>query len=91
MIIYHPKVPDFREDWLRDEHEVIDIFLAKIVRKYRRANVDDRQIVLLCCSNKSGTRGGFVWSFLSSGWLQLKSHVKIIWSVFSHNPSISKQ
>ena len=35
---------------MRDENEVIDIFLAKIVR---RAIVDARQIILLCCSNNS--------------------------------------
>ena len=31
----------------------------------------------------------FVWSFPSSVCLQLKSPVKLIWSLFSHNPSIS--
>ena len=30
MNISLPKVPKFRDDWLRDVNEVIDIFLAKL-------------------------------------------------------------
>ena len=56
-IISYPKLSEFRDDWLRDGNEVIGIFPAKVVSKCLRAIVDERQTVLLCCSNMSGTRG----------------------------------
>ena len=56
MIIFHPNVPEIRNDWLPDENEVIVIFLARGFYLSRFSIVDERQIVILCRSNMSGTR-----------------------------------
>ena len=56
MIISHPKVPEIRSGWLRDENEIVDIFLARGVCICLSAMVDERQIVILCHSCMSGTR-----------------------------------
>ena len=50
------KAVEIRDGWLRDENEIIGIFLARSVCISRCAIVDERQIVILCHSNKSGTR-----------------------------------
>ena len=70
MIISHPKVPEIRDDWLRDENEIVDIFLARGVYIGRSAIVDERQIAILCHRFKSDTKQ-FVWLFPGSGCLQL--------------------
>ena len=43
---FDPKVPEVRGGWLRDENEIIDIFLTR----GQCAVVDDRQNVILCHS-----------------------------------------
>ena len=86
-IISHTKVPEFRDSWLQDKNEIINIFLARGVSICQCAVVDEHQIVILCHS-LSLVPEEFVWSFPSSGCLQLKSPVKLTWSLFSHNPSI---
>ena len=45
--------------------------------------------LLFCVTVVSLVPEVVVWSFPSSGCLQLKSPVKITWSLLSHNPSIS--
>ena len=67
MIISHPEVPEIRDSWLRDENEIIDIFLFKGVCVCRCAIVDERQIVYLCHSNKSDTRGICLVHYKSPG------------------------
>ena len=44
--------------------------------------------MLFCVTVISLVPGELVWSFPSSGYLQLKSPAMITWSIFSHNPSI---
>ena len=45
--------------------------------------------LLFCVTVVSLVPEEFDWSFPCSGCLQLKSPVRITWSLFSHNPSIS--
>ena len=45
--------------------------------------------LLFCVTVVSLVPEVVVWSFPSSGCCQLKSPVKITWSLFSHNPPIS--
>ena len=44
MILSHSKVPEIRDGWLRDENEIVDIFLAKGVCICRCAVVDEHLV-----------------------------------------------